>query len=164
RAVSQHNKTRISRSACGMALGGHTHPRPRRRDQCGVAFRRALWGLRDVPALSSAPAVSGSSSSRCDGDALVSWRGEAHRCRESVEGSQTLYQRVHMVIVNILAVLLSPLIAVLITVSLQNRKERRDSKRRIFETLIGTRHAPITEETTRALNMIDVVFCDAPRV
>ena len=66
--------------------------------------------------------------------------------------------------VNILAVLLSPLIAVLVTIGLQNRKERRDAKRRLFETLIATRHAPITEETTRALNMIDVVFSDAPRV
>lgn len=66
--------------------------------------------------------------------------------------------------VNIIAVLFSPLIAVLVTVYLQNRGEKRKQKMWIFNTLISTRHTPIIEENVRALNMIDVVFHDCPRV
>jgi hypothetical protein len=69
-----------------------------------------------------------------------------------------------MALVNVLAVLLSPLVAVLVTVWLQNRKEKRDMKRWVFNTLVGTRHGPITDEAVRALNMIDVVFHDSPKV
>lgn len=69
-----------------------------------------------------------------------------------------------MTLVNILALLLSPVIAVLITVYLQNRREKRNQKVWIFNTLIATRHSPIVEENVRALNMIDVVFHDCPKV
>ena len=67
-------------------------------------------------------------------------------------------------ILTILAIALSPLIAVLVTVYLQNRKEERSHKLNVLATLIGSRHAPTSEETVRALNLIDVVFHDAPRV
>ncbi len=66
--------------------------------------------------------------------------------------------------INIIAVLLSPLIAVLVTVYLQDRREKRNHKMWIFRTLISTRHAPISDENVRALNTIDVVFHDCPRV
>ncbi|MGH8235094.1 MAG: DUF6680 family protein [Rhodanobacteraceae bacterium] len=69
-----------------------------------------------------------------------------------------------MMWVNILAILLSPVVAVLITVFLQNRKERQDQKLWIFNTLIGTRHSPIVNENVRALNMIDVAFHDSVHV
>jgi hypothetical protein len=69
-----------------------------------------------------------------------------------------------MTIVSILAILLSPLIAVGVTVWLQNRKERRDQKRWILGTLVATRHTPVNDEVVRALNMIDVVFHDSPAV
>lgn len=69
-----------------------------------------------------------------------------------------------MIFVNIIAILLSPVIAVLITICLQNRRERRNQKLSIFNTLIATRHSPINDENVRALNMIDVVFHDCPRV
>lgn len=69
-----------------------------------------------------------------------------------------------MVWVSILAILLSPVIAVLVTVSLQGRKEKRNQKLWIFNTLIATRHTPIVDENVRALNMIDVVFHDSARV
>lgn len=69
-----------------------------------------------------------------------------------------------MTIVSILAILLSPLIAVGVTVWFQNRKERRDQKRWILATLVATRHTPVTDEVVRALNMIDVVFHDSPAV
>jgi hypothetical protein len=65
---------------------------------------------------------------------------------------------------NLLAILVSPVVAVLITVSLQNRKEKRAQKLHIFNTLIATRHSPIIEDNVRALNMIDVAFHDCPRV
>lgn len=74
------------------------------------------------------------------------------------------FRRPFMEIINIAAVLLSPLVAVLVTVWLQNRKEKRDMKRWVFNTLVGTRHGPITDEAVRALNMIDVVFHDSPKV
>jgi len=69
-----------------------------------------------------------------------------------------------MIAVNIIAVLLSPVIAVLITLYLQNRREKRNQKLWIFNTLIATRHSPVIEENVRALNMIDVVFHDSQRV
>jgi hypothetical protein len=69
-----------------------------------------------------------------------------------------------MVWVNILAILLSPVVAVLITVYLQSRKEKRNQKLWIFNTLMATRHAPIIDENVRALNMIDVVFHDSEQV
>lgn len=64
----------------------------------------------------------------------------------------------------IVAVLLSPVIAVVVTLWYQSRKEKRDTKRWLFSTLIATRHSPLTEESVRALNMIDVVFFDSPPV
>ncbi|HVX39183.1 MAG TPA: DUF6680 family protein [Gemmatimonadaceae bacterium] len=67
-------------------------------------------------------------------------------------------------VINVLAILLSPLIAVLTTMYLQRRKERRDSRRAIFTTLVATRHSAPTEEKVRALNMIDVVFYDCASV
>jgi len=63
-----------------------------------------------------------------------------------------------MEIVNIFAILISPVIAVLITVFLQNRKEKRALQMNIFMTLISTRNRAPSDERVRALNMIDVVF------
>jgi hypothetical protein len=63
-----------------------------------------------------------------------------------------------MEITNIIAVLLSPLIAVLVSVYIQDRAERRRTKTYIFNTLIMYRNRAPNEELVRALNMIDVVF------
>lgn len=70
-----------------------------------------------------------------------------------------------MEIVNILAIALSPLIAVRVSVWLQTRKEKRLMRMNIFMSLMSTRHhiAPI-DETVRSLNMIDVVFCDEEKI
>ena len=65
---------------------------------------------------------------------------------------------------NIVAVVLSPVVAVLVTLWYQHRKERRDSKRWILSTLLATRHSPILDETVRALNLIDLVFHDSSKV
>ena len=65
-----------------------------------------------------------------------------------------------MDVINILAILISPIIAVLISIWVQNRKEKRQNKMNIFTTLMATRHSSIIDESVRALNMIDVVFYD----
>jgi hypothetical protein len=63
-----------------------------------------------------------------------------------------------MEIVNVIAIMLSPVIAVLITMFLQSRKDKRNSKMNIFITLMSTRNRAPTEEIVRALNIIDVIF------
>jgi hypothetical protein len=59
---------------------------------------------------------------------------------------------------NLGALALSPLIAVLVSMWIQSRREKRQQRLSIFQTLMATRHATITDENVRALNMIDVVF------
>jgi len=60
---------------------------------------------------------------------------------------------------------LSPVIAVAVTLWWQRRKEKRDSKERLFLTLMAHRRAfPPTIEWVNALNVIDVVFADHPQV
>jgi len=63
-------------------------------------------------------------------------------------------------VVNTLAILVSPAIAVLVSVWLQNRKERRQHQLSILTALIATRHEPLSPEAVRALNMIDLTFHD----
>lgn len=65
---------------------------------------------------------------------------------------------------SIVAVLMSPVVAVLVTLWHQHRKERRDSKRWILTTLLAMRHSPIMDESVRALNLIDIVFHDSRSV
>jgi hypothetical protein len=66
--------------------------------------------------------------------------------------------------INIAAIAISPLIAVLVSVWVQNRKERRQHKLGILAALVGSRHDELTADNVRALNMIDLVFHDEPRV
>ena len=63
-------------------------------------------------------------------------------------------------IINILAITLSPIIAVLISIWLQDRKEKRQQKLWLLYALISTRHTPLSEESIKALNSIDLVFWD----
>lgn len=65
---------------------------------------------------------------------------------------------------NLLAILLSPLMAVLVSMWVQDRKEKRGQKLLIFQTLVGTRHEPLSSDHVRALNVIDVVFHDTTKV
>ena len=67
-------------------------------------------------------------------------------------------------IISIVAILLSPAVAVLISMRLQDRKERRQHKFSILNTLIATRHEPLSTEAVRALNMIDLAFYDETTV
>ena len=67
-------------------------------------------------------------------------------------------------IVNIIAVAISPLIAVLIGQKLQARAEKRKDKIAVFQTLMKTRAYPWTSESMDAMNVIDIVFADDERV
>jgi len=69
-----------------------------------------------------------------------------------------------MEIVSLLAILASPAIAVLISIWLQNRKERRQNQLSVLGKLIAARHELLSPEAVRALNMIDLVFYDKPTV
>lgn len=66
--------------------------------------------------------------------------------------------------VNLLAIALSPIVAVVVSMWIQERRERRQHKLHILATLIGGRHDPLTIENVRALNMIDFVFHDRASV
>jgi hypothetical protein len=65
----------------------------------------------------------------------------------------------------ILAIILGPVIAVLITLWYQQRKDERFVQFRVFLTLMSHRGAsPPTSDSVEALNSIDVVFAKNPDV
>ena len=59
---------------------------------------------------------------------------------------------------NLIALLLSPLIALQVSRRLDDQKERRQRKRWVFYTLMATRNARISVDHVRALNSIDIEF------
>jgi len=64
-----------------------------------------------------------------------------------------------------LAALLGPVIAVIITLWHQSRKEKRDQKFRLFITLMAHRRSnPPPADWVGGLNLIDAVFADTPKV
>ena len=66
---------------------------------------------------------------------------------------------------NIIAVVSGPILAVLITLWYQTRKEKREAKFRLFLTLMAHRKSmPPTFERVNSLNLIDVVFANHPKV
>ena len=67
--------------------------------------------------------------------------------------------------INIIAVLLSPIIAVQVTKFFDNRKSIYDKKFELFKILMGQRGLfPRSDEFLIALNLIDVVFHDDEKV
>src|ERR1051325_3654112 len=65
----------------------------------------------------------------------------------------------------LIALLLGPLLAVWWTLWYQARMERRNIKFRHFITLMGHRKSiPISPDWALALNLIDVVYADDPRI
>jgi hypothetical protein len=67
--------------------------------------------------------------------------------------------------VNIIAIIVGPLFAVIITLWWQARKARRDAKERLFLTLMAHRRSfPPAFEWVNALNVIDVVFAENAQV
>jgi hypothetical protein len=61
-------------------------------------------------------------------------------------------------IISIIAILLSPVIAVLVTLFWQTKNAAINQKRKVFEILMANRHAIFAEFSVRAFNMIDTVF------
>jgi hypothetical protein len=66
----------------------------------------------------------------------------------------------------ILAVIIGPIVAVVITLWWQQRKEKRDTKTRLFITLMAFRksYPIISYDFANQLNLIDVVFSDTEKV
>ncbi len=65
---------------------------------------------------------------------------------------------------NMAAILLSPLIAVLVSIWLQRHHQKRDRQLYILTTLYANRHAPISEACVQALHAIDIAFSQHKRV
>ena len=69
-----------------------------------------------------------------------------------------------ILVLNALAIVLAPIAALVIAGILQRRSDSYKAKLDVFSTLIGLRHAPLSEESARALNLIDAVFANEPAV
>lgn len=67
-------------------------------------------------------------------------------------------------ILNLIAIVVIPLVAVLIGQYLQNRTEIRKDKMQIFKTLMTSRIYGWTQESVHCLNIIDIVFADDKKV
>ena len=65
-----------------------------------------------------------------------------------------------LTIINILAVLLSPIIALLISKKLQEKEEKRKEKIYILKVLMTQRFSIKSIEFVNALNLIDIIFVD----
>lgn len=67
-------------------------------------------------------------------------------------------------ILNVLALVLVPIIAVLIGQYLQDRSKKREAKMQIFKVLMASRAIGWTNASVEALNIIDIVFADDKKV
>jgi hypothetical protein len=67
-------------------------------------------------------------------------------------------------VISIFAILLSPVIAVLVTLFWQRRTSSINEKRKVFSILMANRHAITNESKAQAYNMIDVVFFKETKV
>lgn len=65
-----------------------------------------------------------------------------------------------MEIINIIALIIIPVLAVVIGQKLQVRSQKRNDKMQIFKTLMTSRIFGWTNESVQAMNLIDVVFAD----
>ena len=62
------------------------------------------------------------------------------------------------------AILLSPLVAVLVTRHLQKRDEERQRKLFVFRALMTTRRSPMSPERVQAINLTEIEFFRVPKV
>lgn len=67
-------------------------------------------------------------------------------------------------ILNLIAIIVIPIVAVLIGQWLQTRSEKRKDKMQIFKALMTARIYGWTVESVHALNVIDIVFADDRKV
>lgn len=69
-----------------------------------------------------------------------------------------------MPIVNIIAIILSPIIALFISHKVQISYEKRKEKMEILKILMARRVLSNSIEYVNALNIIDIIFVDSPKV
>lgn len=79
----------------------------------------------------------------------VIWRAKKMECKD---------------ILNLIAIIVIPIVAVLIGQHLQNRAEIRKDKMHIFKVLMTSRIYGWTQESVHCLNIIDIVFSDDKKV
>ncbi len=65
---------------------------------------------------------------------------------------------------NLAAIIIIPIVAVIIGQWLQNRSEKRKDKMQVFKVLMTSRIYGWTPESVNALNIIDIVFSDDEKV
>lgn len=66
--------------------------------------------------------------------------------------------------IEVISILLSPVIAVCVTLWYQSRKEKKDAKLRLFLTLFAYRGIGLNHNYVVALNTIEVIFHSYPKV
>lgn len=69
-----------------------------------------------------------------------------------------------MTIINIIAIILSPIIALFISHKVQINHEKRKEKIEILKILMARRIPSNSIEYVNALNIIDIIFVDSPKV
>lgn len=65
-----------------------------------------------------------------------------------------------MEVLNIIALILVPILAVIVGQKLQDRDQKRNDKMQIFKILMTSRIFGWTNESVQAMNLIDIVFSD----
>lgn len=70
------------------------------------------------------------------------------------------WQTITMTVINILAIIASPIIALLISNKIEHNKDKKNEKYEIFKILMKQRQSYKDIEYVNALNLIDVVFID----
>lgn len=63
-------------------------------------------------------------------------------------------------VLNLIAIIITPIVAVLVGQHLQNVSEKRKDKLYVFKVLMTARIYGWTQESVHAMNLIDVVFAD----
>ena len=67
-------------------------------------------------------------------------------------------------VINILAIIISPIIATIISITIMRKVERRKDKMEVFKQLMIYRAIPDNIEYVKILNSIDVIFSDSKKV
>ena len=67
-------------------------------------------------------------------------------------------------VINIIAILVSPIIAIYVGSYFQDRTEKRKDKMALFKTILTARIYGWSYESVNALNLIDIVFFDENKV
>ena len=66
--------------------------------------------------------------------------------------------------INIIALILGPILAVLVGQFLQNRTKKREDKIALFKSIMASRVHGWTSDSVYALNIVEIIFPDNPKV